>query len=65
LVLIAAYFVSYGVFRAANQEVWTQDNKTYVIFPSGTGKALYYFWRPLMLVDAKLTDMNFHIGPHQ
>jgi glucose-6-phosphate-specific signal transduction histidine kinase len=60
-----AYLGSYLVFRSLSQEVWAKDNQVYVIFPTGSGLSLYYLWRPLMLMDAKLTGMNFHIGPHQ
>lgn len=62
--LIAALYVgSYLGFRARHQEVWQQDSKMYVLFPSGN-RAVYYLFRPLMYVDGALTDMQFHIGPH-
>jgi succinate dehydrogenase hydrophobic anchor subunit len=64
-VVLAIYVLGYLGFRITHQEVWSKDQKTYVIFPSGIGKALYYVWRPLEMIDAKLTGMNFHIGPHQ
>ncbi len=68
LILIVAviYFGGYFAFRSTNAEVWVKDNKTYVIFQNSTiGKTTYYLWRPLSYLDAKLTKMRFHIGPHQ
>ena len=65
LVVIALYVGSYLLFRHANVEVWVRDQYPYVIFPAGVGTVLYYVWRPLSYVDAKLTGMRFHIGPHQ
>jgi hypothetical protein len=57
------YIAGYLAFRMMQQEVWTADGKTYVIFPEGT-LVLYYLWRPLMYLDGALTGMAFHIGPH-
>jgi hypothetical protein len=63
--LIALYILSYVLFRFLNAETWDQDGKTYVIFPNWDGSVTYYFYRPLVIIDSKLTAMNFHIGPHQ
>lgn len=56
------YLGSYVLFRSQNIEVWEKDNEEYVILPN---KAVYYLYRPLSLIDARLTEMQFHIGPHQ
>ncbi len=64
-VLLALWIGSYAAYRTLGQEVWAVDGKTYVILPAGAGVALYYLWRPLMLVDAAATGMAFHIGPHR
>jgi hypothetical protein len=64
-VVLAVYVLGYLNFRTTHQEVWLKDQQTYVIFSTGIGKALYYLWRPLEMIDAQLTGMNFHIGPHQ
>lgn len=64
LVLILSFYVfSYIIFRQRNQEIWEKDNQTYVIFPEN--KILYYIYRPLVLIDGKLTAMQFHIGQHR
>lgn len=63
-VIVVVWVGSYVAYRSISQEVWSADGRTYVILPSGAGAGLYYLWRPLMLADAKLTGMNFHIGPH-
>jgi hypothetical protein len=66
LALILIYFGGYATFRATHAETWAKDNKVYVIFPdTSLGKMIYYAWRPLSYLDARLTGMNFHIGPHQ
>ena len=62
-VLLAVYVASYRWFRATHVERWERDGRDYVIFPQSA--ALYYFYRPLTYVDAKLTGMRFPIGPHR
>ena len=64
LLLLILYLAGYTIFRQTNQEVWTKDSETYVIFPSSM-VALYYLWRPMSIMDSKLTGMRFHIGPHE
>jgi hypothetical protein len=66
LLLLAVYAGSYAVFRQTNQEVWTQDKQTYVMFPSGAvGRALYNVWRPLSYADSRLTGIRSRVGPHR
>jgi hypothetical protein len=66
LALLVVYFGGYVAFRTVNAETWAKDNQVYVIFPDTSfGKLAYYVWRPLSYVDALLTGMGFHIGPHQ
>jgi hypothetical protein len=60
--IILVYIFSYIIVRQTHQEVWGKDNQTYVIFPEN--KFLYYLFRPLVLIDGKLTAMQFHIGQH-
>lgn len=64
MVIITAYAGSYISFRYRHIEVWENDNHAYVIFPKDA-LVLYYFYRPFSLIDAKLTGMRFHIGPHR
>ncbi len=61
--LAVLYVVSYGWIRMTGVERWEQDDRDYVILPQQT--TVYYFYRPLMLVDARLTGMRFHVGPHR
>lgn len=63
--VLLIYAGSYLLFRQANIEVWERDKRPYVIFPTGTGSALYYAWRPLSYADGAVTGMGFHIGPHR
>jgi hypothetical protein len=64
VLLIAVYVGSYISFRSRHIEVWERDNQRYVIFPKDR-VILYYVYRPLSHIDAKLTGMRFHIGPHR
>lgn len=63
IIIFAAYFSGYVLIRQTKQEVWERDGKTYVIFPEN--KVLYYLYRPLSLIDEKITGINFHIGAHR
>ena len=65
LIALMLYAGSYVVFRQFNMETWEQDGQTYVIFPNGPGRILYYLWRPLSHFDASLTSVGAHIGPHR
>ncbi len=58
------YTLSYVAFRKTHTELWERDQNLYVIFPKDK-KWIYYFYRPLTWLDAALTDMQFHIGPHE
>ena len=62
-ILILLYVLSYTIFRRTHSEIWEKDNQTYVIFPEN--KFLYYLFRPMVLIDGKLTAMQFHIGQHR
>ncbi|MDQ3132520.1 MAG: hypothetical protein M3Q99_17375 [Acidobacteriota bacterium] len=55
--------MSYVLIRQTKQEIWERDGKTYVIFPKD--KILHYLYRPLTLIDAKITGIGFHIGEHR
>jgi len=61
--LILIYVGGYFVFRQTHIEIWEKDNREYVIFPENN--VLYYLFRPLVLIDGKLTGMQFHIGQHR
>lgn len=67
LIVTAALFLIYGLgyifIRQTRQEIWERDGKIYVIFPED--KILYYLFRPLTIIDEKVTEMNFHIGQHR
>ena len=62
-VLLVAYLGSYVCFRVMHVERWQRDGRDYVIFPESS--AVYYLYRPLTYLDAQLTGMRFHIGPHR
>lgn len=62
-IVFALYLMSYIVFRQTNSQVWENDGREYVIFP--TNKVyMYYLYRPLSFIDNNLTGMQFHIGEH-
>lgn len=61
--IIFVYIFSYIIVRRTHREIWEKDNLTYIIFPEN--KILYYLFRPLVLIDGKLTAMQFHIGQHR
>jgi hypothetical protein len=63
-VLLVLYIAAYIVFRQMSIEVWEKDKQAYVIFPERAAWT-YYLFRPLVLADARLTGMRFHIGPHR
>jgi hypothetical protein len=60
-VLIVLYVAGYLAVRQTYSEVWERDGKVYVLFPSS---GIYYLFRPVTYLDAALTGMRFHIGPH-
>lgn len=64
IAIVVLYVASYAVIRTTGQEVWERDGRTYVIFPAEP-IPLWYAYRPLTLLDARLTGMQFHIGPHE
>ena len=61
-VLAILYVLGYVGIRQSYAEVWEHDGNTYVLFPSS---GLYYLFRPATYLDAAVTGMRFHIGPHQ
>jgi hypothetical protein len=65
LAILVLYVAGYLILRQARAEVWPRDGRSYVIFPEGAGRVLYYLWRPLSYVDGRLTGMGAHIGPHR
>jgi hypothetical protein len=64
IILLLAYIGSYLAFREQHIERWEKDQRDYVIFPV-ENRTLYYFYRPLTIVDGSATGMQFHIGPHR
>jgi hypothetical protein len=63
LILFFIYLFGYIFIRQTHIEIWEKDKKAYVIFPQD--KILYYMYRPLSLIDGKITGIGIHIGPHQ
>ncbi|HEX8288751.1 MAG TPA: hypothetical protein VF556_12180 [Pyrinomonadaceae bacterium] len=57
------YISGYFILRQTDQEIWESGGKVYVIFPED--KILYYLYRPMSIIDEKLTGIKFHIGPHR
>jgi hypothetical protein len=64
IILVAVYVASYLVFRRLHVQTWEEDGKDYLIFPKNYVWT-YHLYRPLCYVDGAMTDMRFHIGPHQ
>ncbi len=62
--VLALYAGSYLLLRVRYMEVWVRDGRSYLIIPPGS-PWLYYLYRPLMYLDATMTGMRFHIGPHR
>ena len=62
-VILFVYISSYCIFRQNNTQIWHINNKSYIIFPEDN-KGLYYFYRPLTIIDSKITGIGIHIGPH-
>jgi len=63
LLFVLVYVGSYAWFRSTHIECWDRNGRDYLIFPQSS--ALYYFYRPLTYIDARLTGIGFHIGPHR
>jgi hypothetical protein len=63
LVVIAMYVGTYIWLRTSHVERWDRDGYDYVILSQST--VVYYICRPLTYIDAHLTGMRFHIGPHR
>jgi hypothetical protein len=63
IVIFIIYCSGYIFLRQTRQEIWERDGKTYVIFPED--KILYYLYRPLSMIDEKITGIGFHIGQHR
>ena len=61
-VLCLIYIGSYMYVRSTYVEIWERDQNSYVLFPN---TFLYYFYRPASLIDAKVSGIRVHIGPHQ
>ena len=57
------YVLGYLAIRFSGMQRWERDGQDYVIFPKSP-IAVYYLYRPLSWLDAKLTGQRFHIGPH-
>ena len=65
LAALLVYIGGYVAFCQFNVEVWDRDHKAYVLFPESYGRPLYYVWWPLSYLDAAMTGMQHHIGPHR
>lgn len=63
-VAVGGYLAGYLFLRATSVQRWERDGRDYVIFPKDP-LLIYYFYRPLALVDGAVTGMRFHIGPHE
>lgn len=63
LLLAALYVGGYIRYREAHTESWERDEREYVIFPRDS-LAWYYVYRPASYLDAKLTGVRSHMGPH-
>ncbi len=63
ILIIFLYVSSYIFVRQTHTEIWEKDKNAYVIFPEN--KILYYIYRPISLIDGKITGIGIHIGQHQ
>ncbi|MDB5470283.1 MAG: hypothetical protein JWR84_1843 [Caulobacter sp.] len=62
---VLTYAGGYVAFRQTQTRTWIRDQQKYVIYPANLpGKALYYAWRPLALIDQAATGRNSRIGNH-
>jgi hypothetical protein len=61
--LFLIYIFGYIFIRKTYSEVWERNGNMYVIFPEN--KVLYYFYRPLSIVDERFTGTGSHIGQHR
>jgi hypothetical protein len=61
--LLFSYTFGYVFVRQTYSEIWERSGNTYVIFPEN--KVLYYFFRPLSIVDERFTGIGSHIGQHR
>lgn len=57
------YVVGYFGLRFSGMQKSEKDGQMYVIFPESP-ILVYYLYRPLSWLDARLTGQKFHIGPH-
>ncbi|MEM7211022.1 MAG: hypothetical protein AAF479_03865 [Pseudomonadota bacterium] len=64
LIVVVVYVFAYVFFRLMNTEVWSEDDRPYVIYPKDN-RLIYLLFRPASYADALLTGMGTHIGPHQ
>ena len=65
MVALLAYVGGYAWFRETQTRTWIRDQQKYVIYPVNLpGKALYYAWRPLALIDQAVTGRQSRIGNH-
>jgi hypothetical protein len=62
--LVLVYMMGYVMFRQTHIKKWDKDGHDYVIFPK-TQMWMYYTFRPITIIDSKVTGMGFHIGPHR
>lgn len=58
------YGLGYLGIRFSGMQRSPQDGQMYVIFPESP-ILVYYLYRPLSWLDARLTGQKFHIGPHR
>lgn len=63
IVLCLIYISGYILLRQTHQEIWERDGTNYVIFSEN--KVLYYLYRPISIIDEKITGIKFHIGEHR
>lgn len=59
--LAIVYLGSYVAYRETHREPHI-DGRMYLLFDS---RFAYLLYRPLCYLDATLTGMHFHLGPHR
>ena len=65
VLLVGAVYVGTYISAAdvTREALGSRDGHNYVILPQS--HLVYYVYRPLTYIDAHLTGMRFHIGPHR
>lgn len=62
-IVLVVYLRSYALYRSANLKHRADDGRGYVSYENKP--ALYYFYRPVSYVDARLTRVRSRLHVHE